>query len=68
MLPFFVCQWERRTLSLVRGPVEEGRLVYLDVCDPEVDIRKQLIYHRKKWISNRLRAFIEYAKKAEFSD
>ena len=46
--------------------VREGKLVYLDVCDVDTDIWKQLIYHKNKWISNSMYAFIEYVKRIEF--
>ncbi len=46
--------------------VSEGKLVYLDVVDFEIDIWKQLIYHKNKWISKPLEAFIEYVKIMEF--
>lgn len=48
--------------------VAAGRLAYLDVTDVEVDVWKQLIYRRNKWMSHSLLAFIEYVKKAEFHD
>ena len=51
--------------SLDITPVLE--LCYLDVCDVEVDIWKQLIYHKNKWISKALAAFIAYASEHEFS-
>lgn len=51
---------------VTRKAVTEGKLVYLDVADVELDIWKQLIYHRNKWISGSLRAFIDYVKVAEF--
>ncbi len=47
--------------------VEEGKLVYLDVEDFEIDIWKQLIYHRNKWMSKHLEAFIQYVMRMEFS-
>lgn len=47
--------------------VAEGKLVYLDVVDFQTDIWKQLIYHKNKWISKHLEAFIEYVKRMEFS-
>ncbi|MBQ4565749.1 MAG: LysR family transcriptional regulator [Oscillospiraceae bacterium] len=53
---------------VTRQAVQEGQLCYLDVTDPEIDIWKQLIYHRSKWISRSLRAFIDYVKQAEFSN
>ena len=46
--------------------VEEGKLVYLDVTDVEVDIWKQLIYHRNKWISKSLDVFLKYVMEIEF--
>lgn len=46
--------------------VKEGKLVYLDVCDMKTDIWKQLIYHKNKWLSNSLKAFLEYVNKYEF--
>ncbi len=47
--------------------VNAGELCYLDVCDMKLEIWKQLIYHRNKWMSKSLKAFIEYVKKKEFS-
>lgn len=46
--------------------IERGELVYLDVVDIEIDVWKQLIYHRNKWISRSLSAFLEYVSEAEF--
>lgn len=46
--------------------VRRGDLVYLDVKDIEVDVWKQLIYHRNKWISRSMRAFLNYVMEAEF--
>lgn len=47
--------------------VQAGKLCYLDVSDIKIDIWKQLIYHKNKWMSKSLRAFIEYIKANEFS-
>jgi DNA-binding transcriptional LysR family regulator len=47
--------------------VKEGKLSYLDVSDIKIDIWKQLIYHKNKWISRSLKTFIEYVKAHEFS-
>ena len=47
--------------------VKSGELSYIDVRDFKVDICKQLIYHKNKWLSKSLKTFIEYVKKAEFS-
>ena len=53
---------------VTRDMVKKRKLCYLDVCDMNIDIWKQLIYHRNKWISPTLRCFIDYVKQAEFSD
>lgn len=49
------------------GLVESGELCYLDVCDMNIDVWKQLIYHKNKWMSKSLKAFIEYIKENGFS-
>ena len=51
---------------VTKDMVEEGRLVYLDVKDFEVEIWKQLIHHKNKWISRPLREFLEYIIEKEF--
>ena len=48
--------------------VESGKLCYLDICDLNVEIWKQLIYHKNKWMSKGLKTVIEYIKKNEFTD
>lgn len=48
--------------------VKEGTLVYLNIVDFKIDIWKQLIYHRNKWVSKHLEAFIEYVKRKEFRE
>ena len=48
--------------------IASGELCYLDVCDLNIDIWKQLIYHKNKWMSKSLRTFIEYVKEHEFSN
>ena len=48
--------------------VADGKLIYLDVSDVKVDIWKQLIYHKNKWISKSLKTVIEYIKANEFSN
>ena len=44
-----------------------GRLCYLDVADMNVDIWKQLIYHKGKWMSKSLKTFIDYITRTEFA-
>ena len=46
--------------------VKSGELCYLDVCDMQLDIWKQLIYHKNKWMSKTLKNVIEYIKEHEF--
>ena len=48
--------------------IDSGELCYLNVDDMNIDIWKQLIYHKNKWISKSLKAFIDYVKVAEFSN
>ena len=48
--------------------VKAGNLCYLDVSDIKIDIWKQLIYHKNKWLSKSLKATIEYIKSNEFSN
>ena len=47
--------------------IASGELCYLDVSDMEIDIWKQLIYHKNKWMSKSLKTVIEYIKSHEFS-
>ena len=47
--------------------IDSGELCYLDVCDMELEIWKQLIYHKNKWISKSLKTIIDYIKEKEFS-
>jgi len=48
--------------------VDAGALCYLDVCDVNIEIWKQLIYHKNKWMSKSLKTVIEYIKALEFSN
>ena len=50
-----------------RPLVEAGALCYLDVCDMNLDIWKQLIYHKNKWLSKSLKAVIDYIKAKDFT-
>jgi DNA-binding transcriptional LysR family regulator len=52
---------------VTKSYVEKGTLCYLDVCDMKIDIWKQLIYHKNKWISKSLKTFIDFVKFCEFS-
>ena len=48
--------------------VDAGVLCYLDICDMNVEIWKQLIYHKNKWMSKSLKTVIGYIKEFEFSE
>lgn len=52
---------------VTKDMVAQGKLCYLDVCDMKLDIWKQLIYHKNKWMSKALKTFIDYIKENEFS-
>ena len=51
---------------VTRDAIESGKLCYLDVTDMNIDIWKQLIYHKNKWLSKSLRTVINYIKEHEF--
>lgn len=53
---------------VTRELVDAGALCYLEVCDMNIDIWKQLIYHKNKWMSKCLKTAIEYIKTHEFSN
>ena len=48
--------------------VEEGRLSYLPVEDFQVEVWKQLLYHRDKWVSPQMESVIDYCIGREFGD
>ena len=48
--------------------VKSGELCYLDVCDMDIPIWKQLIYHKNKWMSKALKALIDYIKEKDFQN
>ncbi|MBQ4515388.1 MAG: LysR family transcriptional regulator [Clostridia bacterium] len=52
---------------VTKGMIESGDLCYLDICDMNVEIWKQLIYHKNKWMSKSLKVFLDYIKENEFS-
>ena len=52
---------------VTKSYIEEGKLCYLDIRDMNVEIWKQLIYHKNKWISQSLKLFIDFVKSSEFS-
>ena len=52
---------------VTRSAVESGEICYLDVCDVDLEIWKQLIYHKNKWLSKSLKAFIRYISENDFT-
>ena len=53
---------------VTKAYVDKGELCYLDVKDLKVDIWKQLIYHKNKWLSKSLKSFIDFIKETEFTN
>ena len=51
---------------VTKEKVEAGELCYLDICDMDIAICKQLIYHKNKWLSKSLKAVIEYISENDF--
>ncbi len=48
--------------------ISAGKLCHLNVTDMNIDIWKQLIYHKNKWLSRSMKVFIEYIKAHEFTN
>ncbi|MBQ9941552.1 MAG: LysR family transcriptional regulator [Christensenellaceae bacterium] len=48
--------------------VDSGALCYLDICDVQLEIWKQLIYHKDKWLSKSLKTVIDFIKTHDFSN
>ena len=46
--------------------VAKGKLTYLNVTDIQADVWTQLIYHKNKWLTDSMRALLEYIKSHEF--
>ena len=51
---------------VTKAKVDSGELCHLDICDMNLDICKQLIYHKNKWLSSSFKALIAYIKEKEF--
>jgi len=52
---------------VTKKSVESGRIVCLNVPDCEVEVWKQLLYHRDKWISPQMESVMQYCVEMEFS-
>ena len=48
--------------------VREGRLAYIHVQDFEIEIWKQLLYHKDKWVSPQMESVINYCIQREFGE
>lgn len=46
---------------------DSGKLFYLNVNDFEIEIWKQLLYHRNKWMSPQMESVLQYCIDKEFS-
>lgn len=46
--------------------VEAGRLARLPVNDFDIEIWKQLLYHRDKWVSPQMESVLRYCISREF--
>jgi DNA-binding transcriptional LysR family regulator len=53
---------------VTRELIESGELIYIDVRDMDLEIWKQLIYHKNKWISKSLKTVIDYIIANDFSN
>ncbi len=52
---------------VTKKEVDAGRMAYLKVKDFEIQVWKQLLYHRNKWVSPQLEAVLQYCAHKEFS-
>lgn len=50
---------------VVRDELDSGRLVILDTECPEIKMWSQLVYHRSKYVTPQMRAFMELLEKYE---
>ncbi len=66
------CQMVRQGLGISFLPdyataeaVREGKMVYLDVRDFQVEVWKQVLYHRDKWVSPSMERVMEFCMGVE---
>ena len=48
--------------------VQEGGLAYLNVCDLHIQVWKQLLYHKDKWISPQMKSVLAFCMEREFHE
>lgn len=53
---------------VTKKELQAGRMAYLNVEDFEIEIWKQLLYHRNKWVSPQLEAVLGYCAKRGFTE
>ncbi len=46
--------------------IKKGELKYIEVEDIEIEVWKQLLYHKNKWVSKEMEAVLDYCIKKEF--
>ena len=71
--PHLICQLVQQNVGISFLPdfvtekaVKAGKLVHLQVPEIQVNIWKQLLHHRDKWISPQIDAVLQYCVKKEF--
>ncbi|MBQ7876311.1 MAG: LysR family transcriptional regulator [Clostridia bacterium] len=47
--------------------IKRGELKYVEVEDIEIEVWKQLLYHKNKWVSKQMEAVLDYCIKKEFA-
>lgn len=51
---------------VTQAEVEAGKMSYLHVNDFEIEVWKQLLYHRDKWVSPQMESVLQYCVDREF--
>ncbi len=52
---------------VTRDRVKRGELTYINVKDFEIEVWKQLLYHKNKWVSKQMEAVLDYCIEKEFA-
>ena len=52
---------------VTENSIAAGKMVFLNVDDFEIEVWKQLLYHRDKWVSPQMESVIQYCVNREFS-
>ena len=71
--PYLICDLVQQGVGVSFLPdfvtekaVKAGKLVYLDVPEIQVNIWKQLLHHRDKWLSPQMDSVLKYCVEKEF--